>query len=493
MIRAGGGIFYNRALLRTIDDFTLGGQQLFFDTNALRDPATGRVLTAAERRAFIAANISFPQVLNVESPLVTQNAVRNSGFLRRLDPRLRIPESYQANIGFERAVGSGFVFEASYTWNRGIHLWREFNANAPRLPGAYRDLAEYLLSRDFANFRSGPGGIRPLYDVSSAGELVRFTLAPFNPMDPARCPSPFNPVNPDVVGCIVEAGVPISLINLNSFSSSTSVDVALAALRDLRPDPSLGEVEQLASIGNSFYHGLTLELRRIVMQKNDGSGFSFRIAYTLSHLIDDGIVNTSDALTPADFRRERARSLLDRRHRIVFSGTFDMPRLLGGLSLSPILRLASGAPFNISIGGADRNLDDVSNDRPIFTGDVRRLIARRPGDEPDGSLLSLFALPTIGRTGNLPRNAGSGLGLFFLDVNITREFRLGERLRLRPSVEIGNVLNKTVWSFGSEFINFTALGPSATPAQRQEFLDSFLLATRTMRPRAIRLGVRFDF
>ena len=33
VIRAGAGIFYNRALLRTIDDFTLGAQQLFLDTN----------------------------------------------------------------------------------------------------------------------------------------------------------------------------------------------------------------------------------------------------------------------------------------------------------------------------------------------------------------------------------------------------------------------------------------------------------------------------
>jgi Outer membrane receptor for ferrienterochelin and colicins len=275
VIRAGAGIFYNRALLRTIDDFTLGGQQLFFDTNALRNPITGRLLTAAERRAFIATNLNFPQTLTEGSALVQQFAVREAGFLRRLDPNLRIPESYQANIGFEREIGSAFIFEANYTWNRGLHLWREFNANAPVLPSGYKDLTEYLLARDFANFRSGPGGIRPLYDVASAGELVRFTLTPFNPMNPARCPSPFTPSNPDVVGCIVEFGVPITLINLNSFTSSTAVDVALAALRNLRPDPARGQIEQLASIGNSFYHGLTLELRRRFVKSKSGFSFLF--------------------------------------------------------------------------------------------------------------------------------------------------------------------------------------------------------------------------
>jgi hypothetical protein len=493
VIRAGAGVFYNRALLRTIDDFTLGGQQLFFDTNALRNPVTGRLLTAAERRAFIAANLNFPQTLTEASALVQQFAVRETGFLRRLDTDLRIPESYQANIGFEREIGSAFVFEANYTWNRGLHLWREFNANAPVLPNGYKDLTEYLLSSDFANFRSGPGGIRPLYDVASAGELVRFTLAPFNPLHPARCPSPFTPSNPDVVGCIVEFGVPITLINLNSFTSSTAVDVALAALRNLRPDPARGQIEQLASIGNSFYHGLTLELRRRFVKSKSGFAFSFRAAYTLSHLIDDGIVNTSDALTNGDFRAERSRSLLDRRHRFVFSGTFDTPRFLGRLRLSPILRFASGAPFNISIGGADRNLDDVSNDRPIFTGDIKRLLARRPSESVDAALINYFALPTIGRAGNLPRNAGTGPGLFFFDLNITREFRFGQKLRLRPVIEIDNVLNKTVWSFGTEFIDFKALSPSSTPAERQAFLDSFLLTTRTLRPRMIRVGIRFDF
>ncbi|HYJ48057.1 MAG TPA: hypothetical protein VEV81_15710, partial [Pyrinomonadaceae bacterium] len=101
--------------------------------------------------------------------------------------------------------------------------------------------------------------------------------------------------------------------------------------------------------------------------------------------------------------------------------------------------------------------------------------------------------PTIGQTGNLPRNAGTGPGLFLFDLNITREFRISENMRLRPVVEIDNLLNKTVLSFGTEFINFTGLSPTATPAQRQAFLDSFLVPTRTLRARQIRIGIRFDF
>ena len=408
VLRLGGGIFFNRPLLRTIDDFTLGKQQLFFDTNEL---------SANQRRAFIAEHLRFPQKLSAGSALVREFGVLNTDFSRRLDPALRVPESYQFNAGVERDLGRGFSIEANFTFTRGIHLWREFNANAPVLPEGYRNFTEFLASRDFANFG------RALYSASTAGELVRFAYG-----------------NSNTVSRVVEFGVPISVMNVNSPSSTTMLEVALAAINHLRPDPSRGELEQLISAGNSFYRGMTVELR-----KRFSSGFTFRAGYTLSSLVDDGVVNTSDALVPGDFRAERARSLLDRRHRFVFSGTFDV-RVF---QLSPIWRIASGAPFNISLGGVDRNLDDVSNDRPNVD----------------------FSVPPIGQVGNLPRNAGRGPKLFVFDLNVTRDVRVG-RLVLRPSVEFDNVLNKTVFSFGSEFI------------------DSSSVPKRTMRPRQIRLGIK---
>jgi hypothetical protein len=426
VLRFGSGIFFNRPLLRTIDDFTLGQQQLFFDTNQLRDPSTGKLMTTAQRRAFIAANLRFPETLSVESPLVQQFGVKKTDFSRRLDPQVRIPESYQLNAGIERYLGRGYSVEANFSFTRGIHLWREFNANAAVLPPGYKNFTEYLASRDFTNFINPTTATRPLYNAATAGELVRFV---------------YGSSNSNTVIRSVEFGVPVSVMNLNSPSSTTMLEVALAAINQLRPDPTRGELEQLISAGNSFYRGMTIELR-----KQFGSGVAFRAGYTLSSLIDDGVVNTSDALVPGDFRAERARSLLDRRHRFVFSGTFDV-RVF---QLSPIWRVASGAPFNITIGGVDRNLDDVSNDRPNLG----------------------FSVPPIGQAGTLPRNAGRGPGLFVFDLNVTREIRV-KRVVIRPSVEFDNVLNKTVFSFGSEFIE------SPVP-------------TRTLRPRQIRVGLRIS-
>ena len=125
--------------------------------HAVAQLSSTRTRSGGTTRNDALASLTFPNVLDVDSPLVQQFASRNTGFLRRLDPNLVIPESYQANIGFEREIGGKFVFEANYTWNRGIHLWREFNANAPILPPGFTNFTQFLQSRDFPNFRPCPG------------------------------------------------------------------------------------------------------------------------------------------------------------------------------------------------------------------------------------------------------------------------------------------------------------------------------------------------
>ena len=118
---------------------------------------------------------------------------------------------------------------------------------------------------------------------------------------------------------------------------------------------------------------------------------------------------------------------------------------------------------------------------------------RGPNDPVDPAIVNLFTLPTIGQSGNLPRNAGSGPGFLIFDLSVTREFHFTERVRLRPVIEFDNILNKTGFSFGAEFINFSALAPSASAEQRRAFLNSFLVTSRTLRARQIRVGIRIDF
>jgi hypothetical protein len=509
VVRFGSGIFYNRVLLRTVADSiqNSGGNLVSFDTNLI--PAL--VATDNRRRdvlAAIAANFpaAFPSVDAIRNMLATvcpnvtpappAPCTASLGFLdtvtstgnplRSVETGLRIPESYQFNVGYEREVRNGWVFEANYTWNKTAHLWRDRNGNAPQLPPAYEDWTEWLVAHPF---------------VLSSTRTYTFFLGPTDDANGLHA-------NSAASTTVCSVSTANCFVNLNTTSSSSStplvampgtnnnatggpIGIALAAIKHLRPDPNLEETSIIGSGGKAFYHGLILEIRSSYRKLGFGFESSFRFNYTFSKSMDDGLNNTSNAEINGDFGREWARTLQDRRHRIAFSGTFQMPSWLGRLRLSPLFRWGSAAPFNIGNGGSDRNLDDLGTDRINYSGDVRDLRWRRPGTEvsPSDAFLSLFTLAPIGaRGGNLPRNAGSGPSFYTFDLSIGREWKFGEKLRLRPVVQFDNILNAAVFNFGAAFIDFNNLTLSNSAARA-----NFLVPTRTYRQRQIRLGIRFDF
>ena len=432
-IRLGYGLFYNRALLRTIDDFQLTSRALLIDTNQ----APG-----------LLDRLAFPARLSLDDPLVRPLALPEAGFLRRLEPGFRIPESSQASLGIEREVWRGSKIEINYVFHRGSHLWRESNLNAPRLPVDYRTFTEFLLSRDFPNAKDSVTGVRPITATGNA-DLVRFSLSDKSSET------------------IKENGKSIIVFGLNSTSTSNATSgmrAAQAVLRYLRPQPELTQVEELQARGNSFYHGLSVE-----WQQRLASRGSLRVGYTLSRLIDDGVVNTSSPLNAGDFRGERSLSLLDARGRLVVSGIYR----LGGFTFSGIFNYSSPRPFSLGIAGNDRNLDDVSNDRPNFAGDYSSIVWRRPGE---ATSMEGFSLPTIGSSGNLPRNAGRGPAIHTLNLRLSRSFKLRERHDLQIQIEAFNPLNTTVFSFGAEYVDYDDLAPR-----------------RTIKPRTMRMGLRYEF
>jgi hypothetical protein len=509
VVRFGAGIFYNRVLLRTVADSiqNTGGDLVSFDTNLI--PAL--VATDNRRRdvlAAIAANFpaAFSSVDAIRNMLATvcpnvtpvppAPCTTNLGFLNRVtgtgnplrtvESGLRIPESYQFNLGFEREVWHGLVFEANYTWNKTAHLWRDRNGNAPVLPPGYEDWTGWLVDHPF---------------VLSPARTYTFFLGPENDTTGLHANS---------AASTTTCGVTTAncFVNLNTTSSSTTaplvavpgannnatggpIGIALAAINHLRPDPQLEETSIIGPSGKAFYHGLVLELRTVRRKLGLGFVSSFRFNYTLSKSMDDGLNNTSNAEVNGDFGREWARTLQDRRHRIAFSGIFETPWWLGRLRLAPLLRWGSSAPFNIGNGGSDRNLDDLGTDRINYRGDLRELRWRRPASPtlPTDEYFSRFSLAPIGaRGGNLPRNAGRGPSFYTFDLSITREWKFGETIKLRPVVQFDNILNAAVFNYGAAFIDFSNLTLS-NPAAR----SNFLVPTRTYRQRQVRLGIRFDY
>lgn len=511
VVRFGAGIFYNRVLLRTVADSiqNSGGNLISFDSNTIgtsaNDPRRGPILAAIsagfpnsyssidELRTLVTTTCAtivttFP--CNENTGFIT-NVTSTGNPLRSVDDDLKIPESYQFNVGFEREIGKDFVFEANYTWNRTVHLWRDYNPNAPLLPPGYDDWTDYLNNNPF---QLSPTRRYTFYlgDPAQPGNGLTTTQ---NGTTQCGTTTPNCWVNLNTTNSSSTTPL-VSVPGQNNNATGAPIGIALAAIAQFRPDPEAEETSRIGSRGKAFYQGLILELRRRYRPLGFGFGLSTRIAYTLSSTKDDGLNNTANAEVNGDFAREWARNLQDRRHRLAITGTVDTPRWFGKLRLSPLFRYGSSAPFNIGIGGSDRNLDDLGTDRVNFSGDLNDIVWREPGSPFPAALASQFSLQPIGaRSGNLPRNAGRGPSFYTFDLNVTREFKFKERMRLRPVIEFDNILNAAVFSYGAEFIDFAALvnsGGTPSPAQEAE-QAAFLVPTRTYRQRQIRLGFRFDF
>jgi hypothetical protein len=436
VVRAGFGIFFNRALMRTLDDFSLGASKIILDSD----------ITPA-----LLQEVRFPHPVT-DPRTIARHGIGEKEFLRRISDELEIPYTIQTGFGVERQFGRRLVITADYIFTRGAHLWRETNINAPRLPHGFSSLTDFLLSRDFDN-RPLAGGRRPISAANA--DVVRFDLG----------------TNTSTTrGAITtEHGLRVLTLGLNAARSS-NITAALSAIRLLRPDPSLTQIEMLESTGNSFYHGGIFSARY-----SRAGRFSLRATYTLSKLIDEGTTNTASPQDLLDRRAERALSLQDQRHRIGFSSHFQVPYLL--LDFATAVSLGSSRPFNIG-AGVDRNLNDIENDRPRFNAGVGRPRWRKPGDQPS-EIISMLELAPIGSNGNLPRNFGIGPGTRSVSLRVSRTLTLTERIRARAAIDVYNPFNSTVFSFGAEFIN-------------RDDAD-FLLARRTGRPRIVELSLKLSF
>lgn len=321
------------------------------------------------------------------------------------------------------------------------------------LPAGFANFTEYLLSRDFDN-RPDIIGTRPITGTNA--DIVRFDLG----ANASSTPGAILTVN----------GIRVLTLGLNT-SRSTNIAAALRAVRSLRPDPSLTQVELLESSGNSFYHGVSATVRYSL-----GSRIRLRGVYTLSKFIDEGTTNTASPQDLFDRRAERALSLQDQRHRFTLSGQFRIPYI--EVDLAPIISFGSSKPFNIG-AGFDRNLNDISNDRPDFIRALGRPVWRHPDSANADDVKAALQLAAIGSSGNLPRNYGKGPGTRSINLRASRAFSVKENIHIRPAIDMFNAFNNTAFAFGAEFID-------------RDDAD-FLIPRRTQRPRTIQLSLKVNF
>jgi len=149
---------------------------------------------------------------------------------------------------------------------------------------------------------------------------------------------------------------------------------------------------------------------------------------------------------------------------------------------------------NLGAGGSDRNLDDLGTDRLNFNGVLKDIQFRKPGFAvPDAFIGPVFITADRGKKRQLAKERGTGPSFYTFDLNVTSEWKLGERTKLRPVIEFDNILNAAVFQLrrgiyrfpGPEF--FSNGGPVVGPAK------TFLSRRGRIGKRQIRLGMRIDF
>jgi len=258
-----------------------------------------------------------------------------------------------------------------------------------------------------------------------------------------------------------------------------------------RPNPLFGAVTLLQSDQTASYNGLQLTTTYRVNKLVSVNAF-----YTLSKTLSSVELhnNTTQGLAQNYSRLdlESGRADTDQRHVFNMSMNFQpdlykggnkiVDAILNGWSISPILKIRSGRPFTVTNGNVDANLDGSTNDRAQLIGDP---FLANPTPQQwfnTAAFARNLAVTGIATEGNSPRNFLTGPGFKSLDLALSRDFRFGERFRLRLRAEGTNVLN-----------NVNLDQPNASVPAAGTISTTFGTITTASAMRRLQFGFRFTF
>jgi outer membrane receptor protein involved in Fe transport len=223
------------------------------------------------------------------------------------------------------------------------------------------------------------------------------------------------------------------------------------------PFPSLGSFVSFETINISHYNALQVSVR-----KNLDKHVQFQLAYTLSKAVSlsDDIFEPGVPQDSNNLFADKGPSLRDARHRFVWSGIVRLPF---GFETSNIIAVQSGRPYNITTG-TDDNGDGHIKDRPAGVG----------------------------------RNAGRAATTVIWDTRLSRPIKIGERVRVIPTIDMFNVPNHPNFDAESYIGTLNAGCPAgstlATCGGLQNPGSAFGKPTDIISPaRQLQLGVRITF
>jgi hypothetical protein len=222
------------------------------------------------------------------------------------------------------------------------------------------------------------------------------------------------------------------------------------------------QVNVLMNLGESDYHGLQTD---ISYRRNPKMflGLSYTLSKATNTTEPDGNgAGPNEGNIARLGEVERGPSLLDQRHRAVFTFTYQLPY---NLTAGTVTQLASARPFN-AVTGIDNNGDGANNDRPVVDGKVIGKSAFRGTGTQDVSMFFEGRIKGTGRNTLLLRLEGFNL---FNNGNI-----LG-----RAQTNYGDTT-----SINNTFSQLVAVGTASNAIPALANIDP---------PRMVQLQVRFLF
>jgi len=226
--------------------------------------------------------------------------------------------------------------------------------------------------------------------------------------------------------------------------------------------PNFGLIGLMASVNNSNYNALQLNLERRFSR-----GLQVLANYSWSKSLDDfAPTNNFAGTNPFNRHFDYGRSDDDIPHIFKFSTVWEIPHMkigrfagaiVNGWQVNSILTWQSGFVFNV-ISGLDNSFSGTGwgpEDRADFLGGQATLSQGRPHGELITEFFdtSKFTANAVGTFGNFGKNNMRGPRFFGTDLGVSRNIKIAEHKQLQFRAEFFNVFNNV--NFGQPDSNWS--------------------------------------
>ena len=364
----------------------------------------------------------------------------NAPSMIAFDPNLKLQTVHEWDFTIQRQLPKGILMEAGYIGKRGMRLLRGYDLNQinadPILPSFL--IMQQNVAKGCQPDGTGCATGQPVPIVTSGAVTAAFVNSSTSKTD---------------------------LSQNGAGNMAGRIEQNFLGLH-LRPNQQFGTITYLDSGGDSYYHAAQLTVR-----KRFEAGLLFGAAYTFGKSIDDqsldpvgassgGGLSSTTSRAPADtrtWRNERAVSDFNRTHTFTLSSVYELPvgrgrkllqnaprfvnAIVGGWDLNGIFTAMTGERFSVRSNVLTSNFSHQSRADlvgPMPSTDLKSVPGvTGPVQFADASA---FRIPAPGGDG-AGRNIFVGPSYVNLDLGITKDFHLSERVKMQLRAEGFNALN----------------------------------------------------